>query len=49
MRGAVLVLLFTVSAGVAAQAPDISPKGDPSVQSDTIYTLAVDPAEHEGE
>ena len=49
MRSVVLFLLCIVSAGVAAQAPDISPKGDPSVKSDTIYSLAVDPADHEGE
>ena len=49
MRSVALFLLCTVSAGVAAQAPDISPKGDPSVRSDTIYSLAVDPADYEGE
>ena len=49
MRSVVLFLLCIVSAGVAAQAPDISPMGDPSVKSDTIYSLAVDPADHEGE
>jgi transglutaminase-like putative cysteine protease len=31
-------------AGLAAQAPDITPSGDPSVASDTIYKLAVDSA-----
>lgn len=30
----------------AAQAPRITPAGDPSVRSDTIYKLAVDPAAH---
>jgi hypothetical protein len=49
MRSVVLLLLCTVSAGVVAQAPDITPKGDPSVKADTIYRLAVDPADHEGE
>lgn len=49
MRSVVLFLLCTLSASVAAQAPDITPKGDPSVKADTIYRLAVDPADHEGE
>jgi hypothetical protein len=31
----------------AAQAPRITPAGDPSVQNDTLYRLAVDPAEHQ--
>jgi transglutaminase-like putative cysteine protease len=30
----------------AAQAPRITPHGDPTVRDDTIYALAVDPAEH---
>lgn len=30
----------------AAQAPDITEAGDPSVLADTIYRLAVDPADH---
>lgn len=34
---------------LAAQAPRITPAGDPSVKSDTIYRLAVDPAEHQGD
>jgi hypothetical protein len=29
-----------------AQAPRITPAGDPSVRNDTIYKLAVDPADH---
>src|SRR5574341_2039291 len=33
----------------AAQAPRVTPSGDPSVKSDTIYRLAVDPADHPGE
>jgi len=40
-------LLLPVSA--AAQAPRITPAGDPSVQADTIYRLAVDPADHPDE
>lgn len=35
--------------GLAAQAPRITPAGDPSVQSDSIYALAVDPADHPDE
>jgi len=35
--------------GAAAQAPRISPAGDPSVRSDSIYRLAVDPADHPDE
>jgi transglutaminase-like putative cysteine protease len=49
MRSVVLFLLCTLSPSVAAQAPNITPKGDPSVKPDTIYRLAVDPADHEGE
>jgi len=49
MRSAVLLLLFAIGAEAAAQAPNISPKGDPSIKSDTIYSLAVNPAEHEGD
>ncbi|HET7552095.1 MAG TPA: DUF3857 domain-containing transglutaminase family protein [Gemmatimonadaceae bacterium] len=49
MRSVVLFLLCTLSASVAAQAPDITPSGDPSVKADTIYRLAVNPADHEGE
>lgn len=30
----------------AAQAPIITPQGDPSVRSDSIYALAVNPAEY---
>jgi len=33
-----------VASVLAAQAPRITPKGDPSVNADTIYRLAVDPA-----
>ena len=50
MRLATLALLMLFAAPPArAQAPKISPKGDPSVRSDTIYRLAVDPAGHSGE
>ncbi len=49
---AVALLLF---AGVpspsplAAQAPNITPKGDPSVRNDTIYSLAVKPEDYPDE
>ncbi len=33
-------------AALAAQAPRITPAGDPSVRADTIYRLAVDPKAH---
>lgn len=47
MRSSLLAALCLAAAAAAqAQAPRISPKGDPSVRSDTIYRLAVDPAEH---
>ena len=42
--------LLALAGGVAAaQAPRITPAGDPSVRADTIYQLAVDPADHPGE
>jgi hypothetical protein len=37
-------LVFAVPA--VAQAPVVTPEGDPSVKSDTIYQLAVDPADY---
>jgi transglutaminase-like putative cysteine protease len=47
MRRALLTILF-LSAAVAAsaQAPKITPAGDPSVNSDTIYKLRVDPKDY---
>jgi len=43
-------LVPLVLAGPAlAQAPRITPGGDPSVKNDTIYRLAVKPAEHPDE
>lgn len=39
-------VLVLISAVAAAQAPRITPAGDPSVKNDTIYSLAVDPAKH---
>ena len=35
-----------VAVAALAQAPNITPAGDPSVKSDTIYRLAVDPKAH---
>src|SRR5947199_204851 len=37
-----LALLFAAPA-LTAQAPKITPSGDPSVRSDTLYRLAVNP------
>ena len=42
------MLLFTTSQ-LQAQAPVISPAGDPSVRNDTIYSLAVDSARYPNE
>ncbi|HEY9517270.1 MAG TPA: DUF3857 domain-containing transglutaminase family protein [Gemmatimonadaceae bacterium] len=49
MRCVPLLLLSLVTSTAIAQAPVITPAGDPSVKSDSIYKLAVDPADHEGE
>jgi transglutaminase-like putative cysteine protease len=50
MRACRHLLLTTVLATpVWAQAPVITPAGDPSVRNDTIYQLAVNPAEHPAE
>jgi transglutaminase-like putative cysteine protease len=38
------LFLAVATATLGAQAPRITPKGDPSVDADTIYRLAVDPA-----
>ncbi|MBI1967496.1 MAG: DUF3857 domain-containing protein [Gemmatimonadetes bacterium] len=43
------LLAAALAAPAAAQAPRITPAGDPSVKPDTIYRLAVDPADHPGE
>src|SRR3989449_11107928 len=50
MRPPLLLVLFSgfVSAALA-QAPRITPAGDPSVQNDTIYRLAVNPADYPDE
>src|SRR5690349_23355239 len=51
MRSCSLALfyLFLSTAPVHGQAPRITPDGDPSVRSDTIYRLAVNPATRAGE
>lgn len=45
----VLAGCLTVTGALSAQAPLITPAGDPSVRSDTIYRLAIDAAAHPGE
>jgi hypothetical protein len=45
-RPFVAPLLVCVASTLHAQAPVITPKGDPSVKSDTIYRLAVDAAQY---
>jgi transglutaminase-like putative cysteine protease len=47
--GWALLIAPGLTAAVAAQAPDVTPAGDPSVASDTIYALAVDSTQHRGE
>jgi transglutaminase-like putative cysteine protease len=42
-------ILSLVSAPVWAQAPVITPAGDRSVRNDTLYSLAVNPADHPNE
>lgn len=46
MRSIALVLCAGLAAPLAAQAPVITPSGDPSVRSDTIYHLAVKPGDY---
>ena len=43
---AIAPAMLLLAASAAAQAPRITPRGDPSVRSDTIYKLAVKPADH---
>jgi len=43
---ALLLSLLAASTLSLAQAPRITPKGDPSVKDDTIYKLAVDPKQY---
>jgi transglutaminase-like putative cysteine protease len=51
MRGCRLLLLSTLLLGrpASAQAPVITPAGDPSVRNDSLYRLAVNPAAHPDE
>ena len=42
----IVVALCTLAGTALAQAPRITPSGDPSVKSDTIYRLAVNPADY---
>src|SRR5712664_4918579 len=49
MRRWSLLLVLTVASAAAAQAPRITPAGDPSVKNDTIYRLAVNPADYPNE
>jgi len=46
MRLLPLVLLAVCARAAVAQAPVITPAGDPSVRNDTIYRLAVNPADY---
>ncbi|HEY8197607.1 MAG TPA: DUF3857 domain-containing protein, partial [Gemmatimonadales bacterium] len=48
LRPLALILLL-VPPPARAQAPVITPAGDPSVQTDTLYRLAVDPAKYPDE
>ncbi len=50
MRSPALAAALLLCAGrLSAQAPVVTPQGDPSVDPDTIYALAVDPADHPDE
>jgi transglutaminase-like putative cysteine protease len=46
MRVAALVVLAFLATDLTAQAPRITPKGDPTVREDSLYRLAVDPADY---
>jgi hypothetical protein len=48
MRSTPLLLALAIGAAapLSAQAPVITENGDPTVRADTIYRLAVDPADH---
>jgi transglutaminase-like putative cysteine protease len=46
MRRSLVVALLAVAPPLAAQAPRITPAGDPTVRADSIYKLAVDPARY---
>ena len=49
MRHIVWSVLLFLAGPALAQAPRITPNGDPSVRNDTIYRLAVNPADHPNE
>jgi transglutaminase-like putative cysteine protease len=49
MRLTTVVALLSMAPALLAQAPHITPAGDPSVRADTLYRLAVDPAKHADE
>ena len=49
MRRWLIVLLLTLASSALAQAPVVTPRGDPSVRNDTIYGLAVNPVDHPDE
>jgi len=42
-----LISSLVIAVPAVAQAPVVTPEGDPSVKSDTIYQLAVDPADYQ--
>jgi len=44
-----LVLIAAAATAAGAQAPHITPAGDPSIDSDSMYALAVKPGEHADE
>ena len=46
MCGVLLPVLLAVASRAQAQAPVITPAGDPSIAADTIYRLAADSARH---
>ena len=46
MLGRIATLVLLASATLQAQAPKITQQGDPTVQSDTIYKLAVKASDH---
>lgn len=46
MRFLLAVPLLVLATPLASQAPRITPAGDPSVRNDTIYKLAVNPADY---
>jgi hypothetical protein len=43
------LLLFLFPAAAQAQAPVVTPAGDPPIRNDSVYALAVDSAKHAGE